>query len=278
MATSYRFFAITLVAKIATSSADLPNWGMPVLDPLKIPYGGAPVLQNASWARLYFGTADVGLNAMSPMLSFLNGAFLATWKLSQNGEDSPGQKVMFAQSADGKSWTPSASGDNVMFPSMNSSENPGVALFAEPTLYLNGRVYAAASPKQFCLYPTPFAPLLLLRRVFDGVNGSFGQIFWAGGSIPPGFAQASASQNVTVVGDMDSQTQADVALLTPNATILPCAESGTTKCEACAGGCQVHDLSLSLSCTLAFASPTPPHPLLLLFPALVCRIQCISLH
>ena len=75
---------------------------------------------------------------MSPMLSYLNNRFLATWKLSVSDEDEPGQRVMWAQSIDGTSWTTSSDGTNVLFPSMNSSENPKVALFAEPSLLLNG--------------------------------------------------------------------------------------------------------------------------------------------
>lgn len=88
---------------------------------------------------------------MSPMLSYFNGRFLATWKLSVSSEDEPGQRVMWAQSGDGATWETADGSSNELFPSMNSTENPRVALFAEPTLLLNGRVYAAASPRQFCL-------------------------------------------------------------------------------------------------------------------------------
>lgn len=240
-----RLFFLLLSFAVFSWGAPVPYWSQPFLDPLIVPYGGAQLLANVSWQRLYFATSAVGVNAMSPMLSFLNGRFFASWKLSYGPEDAPGQKVMYAASSDGVSWLPgSVDGTNVAFPPMNSSENPGVALFAEPTLFINGRVYAAASPIQFCLYPYPFAPprLLLLRRVLDAPAplGSLGPLFWASATIPPGFGEASAANNVTALGEQDAQTQADVATLTPDAVALPCDISGggTTKCEACAGGCQ----------------------------------------
>ena len=124
---------------------------------------------------------------MSPMLSYLNGSFLASWKLAAQSEDQAGQKIMAAQSRDGLTWTPAANGA-LLFPSMNSSENPRIALFAEPSLLNNGRVYAAASPTQFCLYPDQYQSVLLLRRIFDDAPGHFGPIFWASASIPPNFA------------------------------------------------------------------------------------------
>ena len=46
---------------------------------------------------------------------------------------------MWAQSADGVTWATSSDGrSNELFPSMNATENPRVALFAEPTLLING--------------------------------------------------------------------------------------------------------------------------------------------
>lgn len=69
----------------ALSRASFPSWQQPFLDPLLPPYGGAKLLSNATrWTRLFFGTLQPGTGAyaMSPMLSFLNGRFLATWKLS----------------------------------------------------------------------------------------------------------------------------------------------------------------------------------------------------
>ena len=183
---------------------------------------------------------------MSPMLSYLNGAFLATWKLAPHSEDEAGQRVMAAQSTDGEIWAPHEGG-LVLFPSMNSTESPNVALFAEPSLYINGRVYAAASPKQECLYPDQYQALLLLRQVYSDAVGHFGPLFWASRTVPPGFAVASAANNVSVVTSMDAATQADIATLTPHAMDLPCATADTSKCEACRNGCQNWSIPLNIS-------------------------------
>ena len=238
-------------ASAGASTSRLPSWQQPFLNPLKPPYGGAALLSNRTrWTRLFYGSLapGAGAYAMSPMLSFLNGRFLATWKLSVSDEDEPGQRVMWAQSDDGTTWTTASDGSNELFPSMNASENPRVALFAEPSLLIGGRVYAAASPKQFCLYPDQYQPVLLLRRVFDDRIGHFGPLFWASDTLPPGFAEASARENVTTAAQQDAQTRADVATLTPTATAPPCALDGSTsKCEFCRGGCQDWAVALNVS-------------------------------
>ena len=246
------FFRSSLLALPALAAgARLPSWQQPFLDPLIAPYGGAGLLSpDTVWTRLFFGTLQPGTGAyaMSPMLSFLNGRFLASWKLSVSDEDEPGQRVMWAQSDDGVAWTTSSDGvSNELFPRMNSSESPRVALFAEPSLLINGRVYAAASPTQFCLYPDQYQDVLLLRRVFDDAIGHFGPIFWASDAIPPGFAEASAREGVTTAAQQDAQTRADVATLTPTATAAPCAADGSTsKCEYCPGGCQNWTIPLNV--------------------------------
>jgi len=244
------FLILAAALLAAPSLARLPSWQQPFLDPLVPPYGGAPLLSNATtWTRLYFGTLrpGAGAYAMSPMLSFLNGRFLATWKLSVADEDEPGQRVMYAQSDDGVAWRTSSDGaSNELFPRMNSSESPRVALFAEPALLLNGRVYAAASPTQFCLYPDQYARVLLLRRVLDGAPGRLGPLFWAADAIPAGFAEASARENVTTAAQQDAETRADVAALAA-ARVAPCAADGSTsKCEFCRGGCQNWSVPLSV--------------------------------
>ena len=239
-----------LLAALPLAAAQLPSWQQPFLDPLVPPYGGAPLLSNrTTWTRLYYGSLapGAGAYAMSPMLSYLNGRFLASWKLSVADEDEPGQRVMYAQSDDGAAWRTSSDGrSNELFPRMNSSENPRVALFAEPAVLLSGRVYAAASPKQFCLFPDQYAGVLLLRRVYDDAPGHLGPIFWAADAVPAGFAEASARENVTTAAAQDAATRADVAALLAGA-VAPCAADGTTsKCEFCRGGCQNWSIPLNV--------------------------------
>ncbi len=114
------------MAGLAQSLA-LPYWAQPFLDPLIQPYGGSHLLPNVSWTRLYFATPAVGTYAMSPMLGLLGNQLLASWKLAPTDEDQPGQKIMWAGSLDGITWqTAGSDGSNVLFPAMNSSENPGV--------------------------------------------------------------------------------------------------------------------------------------------------------
>jgi hypothetical protein len=225
-----------LVALVSCTSALLPSWTAPKLDPAKFPFGGATPVPGRNFSRLFKGTPDIGTYNMSPMIDFYKGAFLATWKCAPRDEDQPGQLILFSQSQDGVHWTPS-DGKNILFPNMSTNANK-VALFAEPTVHINDRTYAAASPKQFCLYPDQYFSLLLLREVLPGV-GQFGKIFWAAGAIPAGFEEASAINHVVTLRDMDAVTQADIAMLN-NPTFPPCAgaAAGTPKCEFCLNGCQ----------------------------------------
>ena len=69
---------------------------------------------------------------------------------------------------------------------LSTSQSNPAALFAEPTLHINSRVYAAASPSQFCIYPCPYMSVLLLRRVLVPGLNSFGPVFWASDVVPAG--------------------------------------------------------------------------------------------
>eukprot|EP00048_Salpingoeca_helianthica_P001515 m.49791 g.49791 ORF g.49791 m.49791 type:complete len:414 (+) comp11517_c0_seq4:1122-2363(+) len=223
----------------------VPSWTAPFLNPLKFPYGGAEPVPDTKLTRLFFATPEIGTYNMSPMLSFFFGQFLASWKCAPQDEDQPGQRILYSQSHDGQTWTPT-DGTNELFPNMSTSTHH-VALFAEPTLQINGRVYAAASPKQFCLYPDQYFDVLLLRRVDTTTFGKFGPIFWAAPKIPQGFEEASALRGVVTIAQMDATTQADIAMLAdPN--FAPCnASSGTAKCEYCQNGCQPWSIPLNIT-------------------------------
>ena len=142
-----------------------------------------------------------------------------------------------------------------------------VALFAGPFAVLNGRLYASATPaviatgdaqgSQFCLWPDGIDPrnagppgqtqplgTLLMRRVFPGL-GVLGPAFWASPRGPPrDLIPAGMAAGILALNETDGQTRADVALLAPDLPTLPCGgsptESGTYKCEACLGGCQLY--------------------------------------
>ena len=142
-----------------------------------------------------------------------------------------------------RKWT-RTDGKNILFPNMSTAAHPA-ALFAGPTVVLNGRRYATASPLQFCLFPFPFsssptAPgphnVLLMRRISDEIPATLGPIFWASRTIPPEFEEASARQHVVSSSAVDAVTLADLRTLA-NISTPPCARSSSTKCEACVDGC-----------------------------------------
>lgn len=200
-------------------------------------------MPGAVHTKVYNGSLSTGSYSHGPMLGFDGVRLFAAWKNDLEDEDSPGERVVYSQSVDGAVWTPSVSDPPaILFPNMSTASHPS-ALFAGPPLYVEDRMYAAASPRQFCLYPAPdfSAPLLLMRRVFPDAAGSLGPIFWSTSTIPKGFELASELNNVTTVSSMDATVRADVALVTQprayGASFMPCAAL-SQKCEACAGGCQ----------------------------------------
>lgn len=229
------------------SASPWPTWTAPFPQP-DLPYAGYTPLPGVVHTEIYHAVPELWTYNHAAMLDYQpnaqpSGRILVTWKNGVCCEDKPGQRIMFSQSDDGVHWTP-VDGTNIMFPNMSTSET-SVALFAAPPVVINGHMYAAASPIQFCLYPDQYQTELLLRRVYEDRAGHLGQIFWASNEIPPGLELASALNNVTTLSLMDAQTKADVALLTGPPSIygqngwMPCNEGGATgKCEACAGGCQ----------------------------------------
>jgi len=196
------------------------------------------------------------------------------WKNCQRDEDCNGQRILLSQSQDAMKWTPPI----VLFPNLTTPEL-AATLEPGPPVHLNGRLYMACSPgihnsshdssaqgSQFCLWPDPldkrncgpptpvavqYNHTLLMREVLPGGNGSLGALFWASEEPPALFAAATKAHGIRTLGEMDSQTFADVATLSSELPRLPCnASDGTLKCEACLGGCQIYssiDFSLRLA-------------------------------
>lgn len=164
------------------------------------------------------------------------GILTVTWKAGHLHEDRPGQKVSYVQTRDGVTYTPQMDlFPNISLPSFN------VHLFSEPFVHVasNGHMYAAASPKQFCLFPDQYESILLMRRLYGNATGVLGPLFWASPDTPPGYGPTSAVNDIKPLSRMDAGTQADMAELN-NASQLPCLDpaSGVNKCEACLNGCQ----------------------------------------
>lgn len=95
------------------------------------------------------------------MIGYHEGVLLLAWKNGATTEDKNGQRILYAQSTDGRSWTPIDGGpQNELFPNMTTPERVA-ALFVGPPIVLNGRQYVGASPgeptgaaqgAQFCLW------------------------------------------------------------------------------------------------------------------------------
>ena len=253
-------------SSVAASSAatPMPTWSAPYPN-ASLPLAGFPMLVGDYTKVVFRGSLADGDYNHAAMLHYHEGIITISWKNGIEGskEDAAGQRVLVVQSADGGATFSEA---RELFGSMNTSSLP-LALFAGPFAVVNGRLYASASPgvvvqgsdaaaqgAQFCLWPDGLDPrnagppgqkqpvgVLILRRVLAGV-GSFGPAFWAAGGPPQGYGPGGAMASVISLNETDAQTQADVAALKRSATdgSVPCggAGSGTTKCEACAGGCQ----------------------------------------
>ncbi len=105
--------------------------------------------------QIYNGSLEHGSYSHGPMLGYDGARLFAAWKNDLEDEDSPGERVAYAQSSDGLTWAPAVDKPPAtLFPNMSTVANP-VPLFAGPPLYVEGRMYASASPRQFCLFPAP---------------------------------------------------------------------------------------------------------------------------
>jgi hypothetical protein len=255
--------------------AGFPSWAAPQPDP-KRPLGGYPKLQQLSKAEVLHGgkgplpgsdAGPIGSYNHNVMIDYLVGSgFVMTWKNGAADEDSNGQRLLYARSADAKNWTvPRVLVPNITTPGHPLTMEPG------PCIHARGRLYCGGSPgfhntshdssaqgSQFCLWPDPLNPRncgppsavevhynssLLLREV--RADGQLGPMFWAAPAAPNMFTSATAAFKIPALPQMDPQTQADLASLEASfaAGETPCAElkDGTLKCEACQGGCQIWD-------------------------------------
>ena len=239
---------------------------------------GMPVVQHTAAVKIYNASSDwtdakvangsfFGVYSHAPMIGFFDGFFVASWKNAAlqhdipgvghpSSEDTPGQRILWSYASAEAPLKYSAPA--ILFPNVSSGDqvcrkwqkgaaprstylSPGCAhLFAEPTVVIHGHIYAAASLRQFCLWPldpvNEDGIYLLLRRISlrTGAKPKLGQIFWAK---HPGdaWAATNARLGIQTLSQMDAETQSDVASLLGGER--PC-EANATKCEYCVGGCQ----------------------------------------
>jgi hypothetical protein len=244
---------------------------------LKEPLGGYPMAPSATHTLVYGGVTGSAYNHAA-MLDVLNGTMLISWKNGVDSEDKRGQRILFATSTDGTTW----SNASELFPDM-STDKQSAAMFVGPPVQIGRRWYLGASPgvptsaaegAQFCLWPDALdlpsdeggkrncgppgweqaKDTLLVRRVdllpagtaagaaaAAGVAATvrLGEVFWFADAVPSQWKEASAALGFKTKAEMDPQTVGDMATLTPQLQApLPC---GPRKCEACLGGCQVWD-------------------------------------
>lgn len=270
-----------LLALVAgTIVGNIPSWSAYTPEPQQ-PLGGFIQVPGTKLTELCHGTVgSIGTYNHAAMIDYHNGIFFAAWKNGPWAEDKSGQRILYTQSKDGVVWTTVAGAEtNILFPNMTTTARDA-AVFVGPPIKINGRQYVGASPgeptgaadgAQFCLWPDPlevngrnhtrncgppanghhykqFSNTLLMREVKAGI-GNLGPIFWADQSneVPSDWEAASKALGFLTLDKMDAQTQSDIAQLNAAAQTgmgeLPCSPpaSGSLKCEACLGGCQLFD-------------------------------------
>eukprot|EP01049_Picozoa_sp_SAG25_P009664 SAG25_NODE_980_length_4429_cov_1.828176_5_plen_489_part_00 len=215
------------------------------------PLGGLPQLPGALHFTVFTATPQTGTYNHQPMLARHGGSFHVAWKASAFNEDQDGQRILYASSADGKSWSEAVD----IFPSMPAhsfgcdGEHCWDKIHHEctPFVTLYGRLYAVSnlrrhgSPGSF--YPTPALDMntTMLRQVLqpavqtaggcaasDPRAGSsacptasprwtrpaFGPMLWATAVIPAGYANVSQAFGLRPATDasMTPQQRTDLTL------------------------------------------------------------------
>ena len=148
---------LTALLHVHLAGPPLPYWSAPQPNH-SAPLAGFPRLKNVANVGAYFGSPEGGWYNHAAMMTYHDKTLTLSWKNAPVSEDTPGQRVLYAQSTDGLSWSEA----RVLFPNMSSDATPS-AQFAGPFAVLGGRLYASASPAviadgdaqgaQFCLWP-----------------------------------------------------------------------------------------------------------------------------
>jgi hypothetical protein len=118
------------------------HWGIP--QPQRAETAdGYPVLDSVEHAELFHATPERGTYCHHPHIIHHRGLFVATWSNSTRDEDSPGQRVLYATSADGETWTRFAE----CFPPRGAAKRRGQTgrvLTANGLYVIDGTIYAIA--------------------------------------------------------------------------------------------------------------------------------------
>ncbi len=129
-------------AKRPNGEAIRHMWACGQPDPDK-PAAGFPLLEEATHSLVFAGERDAGAYNHHGKLAFHNGALHAMWSNHSHGEDGPGQRVLYATSCDGKTWSEATE----LFPPpcpVRPSEEGGLVLTAFQWVVTTGRLFAVA--------------------------------------------------------------------------------------------------------------------------------------
>lgn len=121
----------------------LDMWQCPLPDPQK-PGAGYPDIAGIEHKIVYRGNRENGGYNHHANLFRYHDLFYAAWSNHRYGEDGPGQRVLYATSADGINWSASKE----LFPSpveMTAEKSGGSYLAASGFFVWDGRLFAKAS-------------------------------------------------------------------------------------------------------------------------------------
>jgi len=93
--------------------------------------------------ELFHAAPDIGVYCHHPHMIHHGDTFFATWSNHRDGEDGPGQRVLYSTSEDGKTWSPFAE----CFPAIGETRKPrqtGRVLTSNGIVLVDDTVYAIA--------------------------------------------------------------------------------------------------------------------------------------
>ncbi len=118
------------------------RWELPWPDQ-DAPGLGYPPLEGVEHTEIYRATPETGLFSHHSQLTHHGGAFFAAWSNHPDGEDGPGQRVLWAISPDGEEWSQPPE----LFPPFSvprEADAWGMVLTANGWAPLDGTLYAVA--------------------------------------------------------------------------------------------------------------------------------------
>lgn len=196
------FIASPLITAIVHGQA-VVDWRLPKEDNTLFA-DGFPLIPNAeTFTVRHTATATDGVFQLHAQITHFGGQFVAAWSNHlegelygvngvRQGEDGPGQKVLYSTSLDGKTWTTAQD----LFPSMDEFADPlssaGRVVTANGFAQVSGRLYAIGEVSDNGVHSSPRSGVGRLARQI-GLDGQpVGDPFWLDGNPPappPGFSQ-----------------------------------------------------------------------------------------